>query len=242
MLLGAVRQRLTRNDAQLVVRLLARAGAADESALETDLADKGIDGLLDDPRLAAALVRNDQAAFASFPLFAYVLVRRALLDDGEKDRTIADFVASILLHFGLQQRAWRVREHDEVSYDSLVALAMDSECGDPQRAFLVRAHMGNFALWLAGLFPDHITSRQHHKGGPDLDYYDEMGRRGYLMAAQHRLAAEHGVVEFFETVGERFPRLRCSLNRLSDRVVFRDRHSVDRLLRQVRDEARWRIT
>jgi hypothetical protein len=240
MLLGTVRQRLTRDDAQLVVRLLAREGSAPEAALESRLADSGLDALLDEPSLASALLRHDQAAFASLPLFTYVLVRRSLLEDRETDRSIADFVASILLHFGLQNRAWRVREHDDVTYDSLASLAMDAECGDPQRAFLVRAHMGNFALWLAGIFPDYIATRSQRRGGPDLDYYDEMGRRGYLMAAQHRLAEQYGVVEFFEGVAERFPRLRVALNRLSDRVIFRDNHSVERLLRQVRDEARWK--
>lgn len=239
MLLGAVRPGLTRNDAQLVIRLLAREGRGDESQLEERLANDGLDALLDDPFLAAALLRQDQAAFASLPLFLYVLVRRALIEDRETDRSVADFVASILLHFGMQRRALRIREHDEVEYDSLASLAMDAESGDPYRAFLARAHMGNLSLWLAGIFPDHITAR-YRRGGPDLGYYEEMGRRGYLMAAQHRLAAQYGAAALLETVAERFPRLRSSLNRLSDNVVFRDRHSVDRLLRQVWDAERWR--
>ncbi|MGQ0766069.1 MAG: hypothetical protein ACT4OZ_10420 [Gemmatimonadota bacterium] len=239
MLLGAVRPGLTRNDAQLVIRLLAREGRGGESQLEQRLADDGLDALLDDPFLAAALLRQDSATFASLPLFLYVLVRRALLEDHETDRTVADFVASILLHFGMQRRAFRIRDHDEVEYHSLASLAMDADSADPHRAFLSLAHMGNLSLWLAGIFPDHISAR-NRRGGPDMGYYDEMGRRGYQLAAQHRLAAQYGASTLLETVAERFPRLRCSLNRLSDNVVFRHHHSVDRLLRQVWDAERWR--
>jgi hypothetical protein len=241
MLLGSARQRLTRDDAQLVVRLLVNEGA-DKSAMEAALADRGLDTLLDHPKLPSALLRQDSAAGASLPLFTYVLVRRTLLDVREDDRPIADFVASILLHFHLRGRAYRIREHDDVTYETLAALAADAECSDPSRAFMVRAHLGNFALWLAGVFPDTIVARYHRRGGPDLDYFDEMGRRGYLMASRHRLAEQHGVVELFQGVAERFPRLRFALNRISDQVFFRHRSSPDKLLRQVRDEARWGLS
>jgi hypothetical protein len=241
MLLGSARQRLTRDDAQLVVRMLESEGAH-QPDLESSLADQGLDALLDDPRLPSALLRQTRGARASLPLFTYVLVRRTLLDVQESERPIADYVASILLHFGLQGRAYRIREHDDVTYDSLVALAADAECSDPSRAFLVRAHMGSFALWLAGVFPDFIVARHHRRGGPDLGYFDEMGRRGYLMAAQHRFAEQHGVAELFVMLSERFPKLRFALNRISDQMFFRDRSSADKLLRQVQDEARWGVT
>ena len=42
----------------------------------------------------------------------------------------------------------------------------------------MRAHLGNYALWLSGLFPDYIEARHWRRGAPDLDYYEEMGRRG----------------------------------------------------------------
>lgn len=242
MILANVRQRLTREDAQLALRLVASGSGDEYSSAETALRESGIDSLLDDPRLLAALLANSQAAHASLPLFTYVLVRHALTDTGERDRAIADFVTSIVLQFGARDRAHRIREYDDQMYDTLAALVADAEGGDATRVFLVRAHLGNYALWLAGLFPDHIESRRHRRGGPDLEYFDEMGRRGYLLAANHQLAAEHGLTGLFETVADRFGRLRVALNRVSDRVFFPDNHSLDRLLRQVRDEARWMVS
>lgn len=236
MILANVRQCLTRNDAQLALRLMSRSSTTGHDEGEAMLRERGIDAVLDDPRLLAALLEQPQGAFASLPLFTYVVVRNALRDAGEPDRVVADFVASILLHFGMRQRAQRIREYDDRIYGTLAALLADVESTDPTRAFLVRAHLGNYALWLAGVFPDFIESQRHRRGGPDLGYYDEMGQRGYRLAANHRLAQQHGMDQFFEAVADRFGVLRVALNRVSDRIFFAHVHSADKLMRQVRDQ------
>src|SRR5690606_10578610 len=97
---------------------------------------------------------------------------------------------------------------------------------------------GNYALWLSGLFPDHIEHRRWRRGGPDMDYYETMGRRGFELAADHRLAAEQGLGPLYATVAERFPVLRHALNDVSDRLLFPHRHTPERLMRQVRSGMR----
>jgi hypothetical protein len=67
-----------------------------------------------------------------------------------------------------------------------------------------------------------------------------MGRRGFQLAADHRLAHEHGMDTLFREVAERFPRLRVALNGVSDTLFFPARSSPERLMRQVRDEVRWK--
>jgi hypothetical protein len=154
---------------------------------------------------------------------------------------MADYVASILLHFGLRGRATRISEADDERYETLVELLEDVNDGDGQRSFLVRQHLGNYALWLSGLFPDFIESRRWRRGGPDLEYYEELGRRGFQLAADHRLAADHGLATLFATAAARFPLLRAALNGVSDALLFPNVNTPERLMRQVRDEARWMI-
>src|SRR3972149_2927947 len=105
MILANVRQQLTRDDAQLALRLVARGSDQELERVEGELRDHGIDAVLDDPRLLVALMEARQGAHASLPLFAYVLVRHALCDAEEPDRGIADYVSSILIHFGMRERA-----------------------------------------------------------------------------------------------------------------------------------------
>jgi hypothetical protein len=241
MIVADVRRALKRDDAQLVLRLIARGSTSEYERAEGMLRDEGLDALLDDPRLLAGLMESSQGACASYPLFAYVVVRHAMQSVGESDRALADYVASILLQFGLQQRANRVADSDDEYYDTVAELLGAVDGPDAQRAFLVRAHLGNYALWLSGMFPELIAGRHHRRGAPDLDYFEEAGRRGYQLAADHRLAIEHGLVPRYSAAAERFPLLRVALNRVSDRTLFASRYSPERLMRQVRDEARWKL-
>ena len=68
----------------------------------------------------------------------------------------------------------------------------------------------------------------------------EMGARGFRLAAEHRLAEQHGLADLFEMAAQRFEVLRVALNRVSDTHLFPNNNSPDRLLRQVSDEARWK--
>jgi hypothetical protein len=241
MIVANVRRQLKRDDAQLALRLVGRESSADYERAEATLREGGIDELLDEPRLLEALVESRQGACASYPLFAYVVVRHALLNVGEQDRVLADYVASILLHFGFRDRAARIGDADDEAYTTLVDLSGAVNGPDLRRNFMVRAHLGNYALWLSGLFPDYVEGRHFRRGAPDLGYYEEMGRRGYTLAAAHQLAQEHGLVSLFNAAAERFATLRVALNRVSDTHLFPNVHSANRLLRQVRDEARWRL-
>lgn len=238
MILADVRHGLTRDDAQLALRLIARDDARDMEHCETVLREEGIDALLDDPRLLAALLAAPRAAHASYPLFAYVAVRHALREEGEESRALADYVAAVLIAFGNRSRAERVAESDDEQYDTLARLLQDVDDRDAKRAFLVRAHLGNYALWLSGLFPDYIEHKRWRRGGPDLDYFEEMGRRGYRLAADHRLAEQHGLRPLYASAAERFEVLRAALNNLSDRLLFPNVHSPERLMRQVRTAMR----
>ena len=241
MIQANIRKQLTRDDAQLALRLVSRGSENGYAEAEEALRRDGLDALLDDPRLLTALTESRQAAHASLPLFAYVIVRHALRGVKENDRGISDYVASILVHFAMRDNAYRISGTDDEVYDTVAALLAEVDHGDATRRFLVRAHLGNYALWLGGLFPDRVESRRSRRGGPDLEYYDEMGQRGFALAAQHMLAKQYGMEALFEATAERFPRIRAALNQVSDRFLFPGRESPDRLLRQVSAGMRWRL-
>ena len=192
MILADTRHRLTRDDAQLAARLLARESGDELAQIEARLAD--------------------------------------------------DYVTSLVVHFGVRDRSHRIADSDDEVYDAIVQLCAALDDPDARRSFLVRAHLGNYALWLSGIFPDFIEQRRWRRGGPDLEYYEEMGRRGFQLAADHRLAEEHGLTTLYSNAAERFGVLRTALNAISDTLFFPAVQTPERLMRQVRDEARWRLT
>ena len=241
MILANSRHQLTREDAALAIRLVASDSRTELERAQQRLADEGLDAILDDARLPNALLQSRFGAYASLPLFLYVMVRHALLGAGEKDRVLSDYLTAVVLSFNARGRADRISEADDQLYDTLASLLEDVNDGDPRRAFLVRVHLGNQALWFSGLFPDRIEHRKWRRGGPDLGYFEELGRRGFELAAEHRFAAQYGMSEVYTNVAARFGLLRVALNSLSDKLLFPSVHTPERLMRQVEDEARWRL-
>jgi hypothetical protein len=235
MIAATVRAALGAADVQLAADLLG-AREDERSRLVDRAAAGGADVLWDDPRLMDALLECRDLSAPSPALLLYVMMRRLLLQLGVDDRDVTDYCASLMLAFGRGDRAWRTSEHDENQYGYLVDLMAEAERCDGERQFRVRLHLGNFALWLTGIFPDHIAARRARKGGPDLPYYEAVGRSGFLEASDHRLAGQYGMEAVLRTAGERFGKLRVAMNRLSDRLLFPSFMSPDKLLRQIGDD------
>jgi len=241
MILPDVRSSFGRPEGAILVHLLARAGV-DEAECEHWLADRGIDPLLDHPSAAHALSEGDGISQVPLPLLSYVLLRRSLLDAGVESRLLADYLASLFVHFGAPQRPYRIAEHDDQEFRYLVDIIERLPEVDGRRAFLLRAHLGNLSLWLSGLFPDWIATRVHRKGGPGLDYYEEMGQTGFSLAADDPFARRQELDGLFREAARAFKPMRRALNGFSDRFLTPTTGSpVDRVLRQARDsfEAGW---
>jgi hypothetical protein len=235
MILPTIRSSFDRADARFIIWLLSRGSEVEREREETRLREDGLDSILDDPRTLNAVLTGSQFSSARPELVFYVLVRHALLEDGITDRGVADYLSALLSAFGRGGRAYHIAD-DSAEYRYLVDIAAAADQSTGRRAFLLRAHLGEFALWLSGVFPDHISARVHRRAAPPLSYYEEMGSAGYRQAARFTEAEQHGIAELYRNCADFFPALRIALNRVSDRHLFPatgDR--IDRLLRQVAD-------
>ncbi|NIM52406.1 MAG: hypothetical protein GTN62_13950 [Gemmatimonadales bacterium] len=238
MILANLRERISATDVDLVVKLLARGDPGRKLTLQRVAAGQGIDVLLDEPRLSTLLRDRPQHGSPSPALFIYVVVRHTLRAVGIDDARLSDYLGALIFEFGLRDRAHRISRSDDEVYHYLADILADVESVPGRRGFLLRAHLGNFSLWLAGIFPDYITAREERKGGPGLGYYEELGAHGFRLAAHHRLARQLDLADIYARAAESFPVIRVALNRLSDRLFFPNVATPGRLLRQVADEFR----
>ena len=236
MIVPNVRASFGRAEASFVIWLLTRGSEAERDQAEERLRDEGFDNILDDPRTLNALLAHGGFSAAPPPLVFYVLVRHALLEGGLADRVVADYVSALLISFGRGRRAWRIDDDEMPEYYYLLDLLEAAENANGYRQFLLRAHLGEYALWLSGLFPDHIAHKVQRRGAPPLGYYEEMGASGYRRAADHRYAETNGLDHVYRQCAATFSGLRIALNRISDRHLFPMRgDAVNRMLRQVTD-------
>ena len=233
-----MRASLTAADEALAIRCLAGESPAAAQSLHQRVREEGADVLWDDARLLPALLACTALSHPSAALFVYVALRRTLLEVGVDRRDLADYGAALVIAFGRGDRAWRTSERDENQYAYVTDLIEQTARSEGERQFQVLAHLGNFALWLTGLFPDHIAAKASRKGGPGIGYYEAAGRTGFQRAAEHRLAGSYGLADVLGEAGERFTQMRVALNHLSDRMLFPHVHTPERLMRQVQDEFR----
>src|SRR6266480_909184 len=235
MILANVRGRLRAQDFRLVALALARGDAVRREHYERLLLEQGPDRVLDERGLLEALLVLRSLVVPSPALFAYVAVRQTLLAAGVDDRELADYLAALVLEFGDHDRHSRIGRADDQTYHYLVDMVGELTGVDDagERGFLLRVHLGNYSLWLAGLFPDYVEARRSRQGGPDLPYYDELGRQGYRLASEHRLAERFGVAGIYRAAAQRFPTLRVAFNRLSDRVFFPHVSTPEKILRNL---------
>jgi hypothetical protein len=240
MILPNVRASFGRAEAGYVIWLLTKGSEAARESAEIRLREEGFDAILDDPRTLNAILAQD-GGFSSAPLSLvfYVLVRHSLLEHGISDRLLADYLAALMMEYSKGKRAYRVDENDNAEYSYLVDIVTAAESATGHTRFMLQAHLGDFALWLSGLFPDYITSRVQKRGAPGIQYYESLGASGYRNAAVSSDAARNGMNLVYSSCAEAFPDLRVALNTISDRHLFPARaESIERMLRQVADSFR----
>ncbi len=233
MILPTIRASFSRRDVLHLVRLLGRGDDELRRGAEQRLDEEGPDAILDDPRILNALLTSTDAS-APTNLVFYVLVRHALLEVGIDDRGTADYVASMLVAFGQSGRAYRPSDHAPEEYHYLVDMVARLADADRREAFLLRSHLGNFSLWLSGLFPDYLAARVRRRGAPDIGYYEQMGTTGYQLAARSPEAKTLGLDGVLGDVASHFKGVRTALNLVSDRYLWPGSGDpVNRLLREV---------
>ena len=233
MILPTIRASLSRGDAQQLVRLLGGSDPELAEAAQQRLEESGVGSLLDDPRVRNALLTDTDVSVPP-PVIFYVLVRQALLEGGIDDETTSDYVASMLVSFGRARRAYRISDGDDNEFHYLTDMIAELRSADGRHRFLLSVHMGDFALWMSGLFPDYLEARTRRKGAPPISYFEELGATGYRGASESLEAGELGMDIVLRDVANQFSAVRTALNRISDRHFWPESgNPVGRLLREI---------
>ena len=154
-------------------------------------------------------------------LFFDVLLRRALPGRRHaQERQTIHYLANLLGLFTRTERLYSVQPDEERRFQYLVDLVAEAAQAGPERGFVVHSHIGNYALFLAGICRDWIDARHRYKRRPvDLEYYCKMGSSYYFTASHHRMAERLGLREVFRDLAQRFHYYRDGLERMQSEFV-----------------------
>jgi hypothetical protein len=176
------------------------------------------DLILDDEALLHALLERRGCLRVTTRFYFYVLVRHVFRRSDILDRAVADYVAEVLAEFARAERAACVVPGQTNALDYFFEMLAALKTADDRTSFFIRVHMGNYSLFLSGVFPERIRFRAEARGFPDLKYYEGFGRTQYRMASDHRLAQRYELTDILSTLAERFGATRVALNDISERL------------------------
>lgn len=208
------RSLLTADDFSYIVRVLSSSPESAVSLVDL-LSDQATrDLILDHERLREAVLNDTGNLSISPHLYFYVLTRAVLKQTALGDRALSDYVASMLAAFSRSSQL--ESPCGGVTYLSDLLLALRK--ANNQETFLIRAHVGNYSLFISGILHENVR-RRCERGAPDVSFYEEMGSRSYQVAADHAVARRCELTGIFRDLGDRFRDVRLALNRMADQFI-----------------------
>ena len=214
------RARFTAADFDFVVRTLARSQSESVSLVDLLADSETRDAVLDSPRLVSAILSNAGQLRISSHFYFFVLARQVLREAGINDRKLSDYIGSLLETFSRANltapHARDERAHQYIS-DMLIALSRAT----PEQAFLIRAHVGNYSLFISGIFHEN-AQRRHGRGGPNLAFYELVGSRNYGLVANDATAKRCELSDVYGELADRFHEVRVALNHLAEELINLD--------------------
>lgn len=176
-----------------------------------------VESMLTSDYVLQALLDRRQSILDISPFLLFsVLLRRSLgRYRSSLDRQVINYIANLLALFISTDRIYRVHAQDPASYEYLVDLIQDAQEADPSRRFTVHAHIGNYALYLTGVFPHWIEHRhRYHRKLVNSQYYVDFGRSYFDSAGKHPLAREFGLRDVFLRLALMFDDYKRGLNHM----------------------------
>jgi hypothetical protein len=224
------RARFTAADFQFIVQTLARS-PNDRVSLVDLLSDAETrDAVLDNPRLVEAILSQTEQLTISSPFYFYVLARHVLQRAQIVDRKLCDYIGSLLETFSRVNGMRAPHSEDESSRQYISDLLIALTRATSAQSFLLRAHVGNYSLFISGIFHENAQHRSR-RGAPDLEFYEKIGRTNFQLVAGHSTARRCELNDVYEELADRFHEVRLALNHLSDELInLDDDHHISSLV------------
>jgi hypothetical protein len=215
------RERLTADDFDFIVRSLARSRRDSATLIELLTDSETRDSILDSDLLFEAVLEAGAPLRISPQFYFYIVLRHVLKQHHVTSRETCDYLASLLETFSRTERMRAPGGAGDGPQQYVSDLLLALQKAEPTQTFLLRAHIGNYTLFITGVFYERVQHRSR-RGGPDMEFFEHVGAAHFDLAAGHRLARQHALATVLEDLGARFHEIRLALNDAADRHLHLD--------------------
>ena len=146
---------------------------------------------------------------------------------GLHDPDVTGYVARLLCEFSQAENLYKVRDDAGRPIEELTEMmfAADPVHGtapsfDAERA--VRKHIGDYALFVAGMYPEAIGSnRRLRRHQPSLEELIQAGKESYYIVSQFNLFEYEQEAPLFARLSDRFERCILGLTQVREEIAPR---------------------
>ncbi len=186
------------------------------------------------------MAAGEPARTPSLARFFERAVRQALGDLRLGGPAEGAYLAALLTRFARTDELYAIRDAAGRPLDSVAGLLIEAERAwdfgapdfDPFRERRVRQHVGDYALFMTGLFREHVERRV------GAGYYVRQGQRAYQAVADFERSALRPEASLFAALAAGFERYAAGLAYLK-RVYFRPADSPPALQPVLRLLTQW---
>lgn len=157
------------------------------------------------------------------PRFFDRVTRQVFADLGLDDTPVAGYLTGLLTRFARTDALYRVDglpgRRIETVVESLQAIEgawqIDSPDFAPEREQALRLHVGDFTLFMSGIFRDHVERLGISR------HYEDQGRRAYRFVAETARTEGRADAEVYRRLAHAFEQYAGALSYMQ-KVYFRD--------------------
>jgi hypothetical protein len=161
-------------------------------------------------------------------LFATLVARRVAGDAGVHDSLVSDYIAALLANFAHIDNLYRLRDARGKRLEDVGEMLIESNPLLMARSFdrerAVRKHIGDYTLFLVGLFPEYVASLPRR--GLRLDAlvdYLKAGKESYRIVSFFDQFEYRNEAPLFRQLSEQFEPCVYGLNLIKrDLAAFQD--------------------
>ena len=214
------RLQFTPEDIEFIHLVLGKNESAQDSLGILIKDPESLDIILDDKRLLKTVLESPGCLKISPHLYFYILVRNVFLKSGIKDVTLTDYIAELLTEYARSDRSRKPIESSEEQLNYFTDVLVAMEKADEKMRFFIQLFVGNYTLFISGIFPGHLQYRTQYRAAPEIEYYENLGISNYRSASNHRLAQKYNLKDILLRLSEYYRSIRLALNDLSQRLVI----------------------
>ena len=137
-----------------------------------------------------------------------------------RDATMAEYLANMISVFTCSSRMFKVQDGDSESYYYLFDLIETLQKSDPVRQYKIYCHIGNYSLFLTGLFPEFVEHQYRYRRQlVDDHFYVGFGKTYYGLASDHHMARYNELATVFSRLSTGFEIFKHLLNYMAFRYL-----------------------